>query len=148
LFALSTQEGAEMKAEGDRFNQALIQICTNKRNKHAITLAGEMDIIVNQFWATRETRYRKGIASLSAAGRQMVESFIEENIVPNSRAAVIESGVDGATNDPEGFLRSLEDRCYVAIHGEFPAEMQEKYDRAAEQMSERLRSQRDENSKE
>lgn len=132
LNSLAVQDEAAEQGEGVLYQKAVLNFCTSRRNKAAVSLAREVERLVEDYYVRRVNRYRQGIESLSPTGRQIVENFIENSIVPNSRAAVFD-GVAWARSDPDSYLEHVDIRCHVAETGELPAEIKKQFDEYVQQ---------------
>lgn len=123
LYALSTGNNAWEITESARFEQEILQFCSNRANKDAVTLVKEYEQISADSFARRADHYRQAIDSLSNAGRQIVQKFVEETIAPTISMSVTNSA-GLALEDLEGHMYSLETSCYRALTGELPPEIQ------------------------
>lgn len=126
LISLAEQDQPDEYAEGLEYQNAMKRICRNRGNKNAVSLAHEEKRVVEDYYERRVNRYRKAIGSLSPIGREIVETFVENTIVPHSRAAVFDI-VAWAKADPASYLENFAVSCHVAETGELPAALQEQF---------------------
>lgn len=123
LYALSTGNATWNVTESARFEREFLQFCSNWANKDAVTLVKEYEQISANSFARRADRSRQAIDSLSDAGRQIVEKFVEETIAATISMSVRDSA-DLALEDLDGDMYFLEISCYQAHTGELPPEIQ------------------------
>ncbi len=123
LNALSVGTEYWQVSENARYGQEFLNLCTNRLKMDAVILARESERIAVESNARGADRTRQAIESLSSAGRQMVERFIEETITPKL-SFPLTNAVDLALKDPDDFMYNLEISCHVAINGEYPPEVQ------------------------
>ncbi len=123
LNALSVGTEYWQISENARYVQEVLSLCTNRSKMDAVTLARESERIASEFNARGAHRTRQAIESLSSAGRQTVERFIEETITPKLSFPLTNS-VDLALKDPDDFMYDLEIMCHTYINGEPPPEVQ------------------------
>ncbi len=110
-------------SENDRYGREFLNLCINKSKMDAVTLARESERIAAESNARGADRYRQAIESLSTAGRENVERFVEETITPKLSLPLTDS-VDFALEDPDSFMYNLEISCHIAINGEPPPGVQ------------------------
>ena len=123
LNALSAGTEYWQVSQNARYGQEFLNLCANRLKMDAVILAQESERIAVESKARGADRTRQAIESLSSAGRQMVERFIEETITPKLSFPLTNS-VDLALKDPDDFMYNLEISCHVAINGEYPPEVQ------------------------
>lgn len=123
LNALSVGTEYWQTSENARYVQEFLSLCTNRSKMDAVTLARESERIASEFNTRGADRTRQAIESLSSAGRQTVERFIEETITPKLSFPLTNS-VDLALKDPDDFMYGLEIMCHTYINGEPPPEVQ------------------------
>lgn len=123
LNALSIGTGIWEVTENDRYGREFLNLCINRSKMDAVTLARGSERIAADSNARRADRYRQAIESLSTAGRESVERFVEKTITPKMSFPLTDS-VELALEDPDSFMYSLEISCHVAINGEPPPEVQ------------------------
>lgn len=127
LNSVVAQDEVAEQSEDAQYQADMLTLCLNRGNKTPVAVARDLEQVVDAFYDRRVNRYLRGFASLSPPGRQVVESYIANTIVPHSMATVFDS-VAWAKNDPTDFLESLAISCYVAETGELPEELKQRLD--------------------
>lgn len=132
LVALAMSDEAAERNENALYEQEVLEFCLSRHNRSALALARQSDEIVTEYYQRRVARYISGIGSLSPQGRRVVDTFIDDSIVPHSKAAVL-GDVAWAKEDPADYLASLEVRCHVAETGALPEGIQQRFDEYVEE---------------
>jgi hypothetical protein len=70
LRKMAVQEPIEHEAVTEWYRQARIRLCANRGNMTPVEIAKQSSQIALEWRLRNEARYRRGIESLSAAGRQ------------------------------------------------------------------------------
>lgn len=118
--------------ESVKYNAELVDFCSARAGKAAVSLAKQYDGIAARSNERRAARYRKAIDSLSTQGKALVEQFVEEKIAAQIRMSV-PSVVPLATSDPDEFNFSLDNACQRILYGEYSPEHKAALEKGAEE---------------
>jgi len=141
LRKMAAEDPIEQAAISEWYKQARTHLCANRRNMNPVEIAKQWSQIALEWRLRNEARYRRGIETLSAEGRQIVENYIATKIVPGIKVGAPEDSVKFAREHPEAFMEAVESECYFAENGEFPPDEKRRYDEFEEALKEERRSQ-------
>lgn len=125
---LAVQEPIEQAAVAEWYKQAQIHLCANRGSMTPVEIARQSTQIARDWRLKNEARYRRGMKSLSAEGRQIVEDYVATEIVPGIRMPVSGDSVELARVHPEEFMKAVESECYFVENGQFPPDEERLYE--------------------
>lgn len=143
LRKMAVQDPIEQAAISEEYKQARAHLCANRGNMTPVEIAKQWSRIALEWRLKNEARYRKGMQSLSAEGRQVVEDYIATEMVPRIKMGAPEDSVELAREDPEGFMEAVEIECYFAENGQLPPDIERQYDELFETLKAKGRSNQD-----
>lgn len=140
LSKLAVQDPIEQAAVSEGYKQARTHLCANRGNMTPVEIARQWSQLALDWRLKNEARYRRGIESLSAEGRQIVEDYVATEIVPGIRMAVPGDSVEFAREHPEEFMEAVESECYFAENGRFPPDEERLYEEFEKALKEEQRT--------
>jgi hypothetical protein len=120
LLDMAIRDPIDMEPITEEYRQGRLHICANRGNMTPVEIAEEWSRIALVWRLKNEDRLRQGLDALSDEGRQVVEDYVAQEIVPNLAQSSPSGGIEDVKRNPEAFMESVELECYVAENGEFP----------------------------
>lgn len=141
LRKMAHQDPIEQTAVSEWYKQARTHLCANRGNVTPVEIARQWSQLALEWRLKNEARYRRGIESLSAEGRQIVEDYVATRIVPGIKVGVSEDSVEFARKHPEAFMEAVESECYFAENGRFHPDEERLYEEFEKALKEERRNQ-------
>lgn len=119
LDQLAPAEMAHQEQDGNAYLAGLAAVCGNANGMDAVALARRETALEDALHESQTARYRAGLQQLSAAGRTVIERFMDETVAPNVRFTQSET-IRFAMEDEEEFRHAFNALCEASLNGRTP----------------------------